>query len=445
MKKIIVVGGGASGLAAAITAARLGAEVTMLEHKDNIGKKLLVTGNGKCNIANIGELEGKYYSSNETSMQKIYSTFNRFTSKDTISFFESMGLYCRVKKDGGVYPMSEQATTVLDTLREECIHLGVKVITDCEVKNIHSINNEMTVEYIKYIRDNKNDSSDIKNKKDKKATKKNKIVGEEKGQFKCDSIILATGSKALPTSGSDGSGYKLARNLGHEIVLALPALVQLKCEYKNGNNPDIFKIISGVRAQASLRLVVNDECVATEQGELQLTDYGISGIPVFQFSRIAARALFENKKCKVQINFVTDVSENILNNAIHTFEHKCMVDVLSGFVNRKIAEMICMVNTIEFSKKVKDIDNKKISDCVEMLHNLGLEIIGTNSFDNAQVCSGGVSLDEVTDEFESVKCKNVYIVGELLDCDGMCGGYNLQWAWATGVIAGKAASNGGNE
>ncbi|MEE0919421.1 MAG: aminoacetone oxidase family FAD-binding enzyme [Lachnospiraceae bacterium] len=438
MKKIVIAGGGASGLIAGIMAARRGAEVCILEHKDSVGKKILVTGNGKCNITNLSDMNGKYYSSNEKSLAKIISSISRFNAKDTLKLFEDMGLRCREKREGGVYPASEQSSAVLEVLRDECLKLGIKIATDCEVKSINVTEHKRYIEYIKYIRADK--EVDDKNNKGKKGKQNNKIIGEERGQMEYDSLILATGGKALPSSGSDGSGYKLARSLGHDIILPLPALVQLKCVYDNANNIDVFKIVAGVRAQASIRLFVEDKQCACEEGELQLTDYGISGIPVFQFSRIAARALYEGKRCKVYIDFMTDMSQYDISKYLKKFEYKTLADALAGVVHRKVAEMICVANGISLREKIKNISEDILSGCTNMIKNWEVSVVNTNSFDNAQVCSGGVPLDEVSDDFESLKCKNVYIVGELLDCDGLCGGYNLQWAWTTGVIAGMAAS-----
>lgn len=430
--KVVIIGGGASGLVAAITAARGGANVTILEHKDRVGKKILMTGNGKCNLTNRSNLQGKYYSTDEKSLNMIYEAFDRFGANDTIEFFESIGLYTKEKRDGGVYPMSEQAACVLDVLRSECEHLKVDIITDCDIQEIINDKDKKLIKLVKYIRDTnvQNEKKNGKKNDNKKAkNKQGEIIGEEKMKLSADSIVLATGGKAAAVAGSDGSGYVYAKKMGHSIVEPLPALVQLRCK------GDYFKSISGVRAQAGLKLYVDNQQVACEEGELQLTDYGISGIPVFQFSRIAARALYESKPCKVMIDFLPQLPQNP---DLEKYSYKKVEEFLSGMVNKKIASLICRKNGISQLDTIGSIGVKNTVKCIDELRQYEVEVEETNSFDNAQVCCGGVPLSEVSNDFESLKCKNVYIVGELLDCDGICGGYNLQWAWTTGIIAGRA-------
>ncbi len=388
---VIIVGGGASGLIAAIMAARGGAAVTVLEHKDRVGKKLLMTGNGKCNLTNISGFEGKYFSSDNASLKKIHNALERFGADDAIGFFKSIGLYTKEKRDGGIYPLSEQASCVLDALRSECAHLGVNIVTNASVRDLSKLN--------------------------------------------CDRLILATGGKAAVSTGSDGSGYILAKKLGHNIVEPLPALVQLRCD------GSFFKSVAGVRAQAGLELYIDGRKSAYEEGELQLTDYGISGIPVFQFSRIVSRALYEKKTCEVYINFMTHLSEKI---PVQRYGYKTVEELLGGMVHKKLASLICRRHGIKSSVLAADAGEDAVLSCIEELKRFRVNVVSTNSFDNAQVCCGGVPLGEVSDNFRSLKNDKVYIVGELLDCDGICGGYNLQWAWTTGAIAGRDASNDNN-
>lgn len=425
--KVVVVGGGASGLAAAIFAAENEADVTVLEHQDRVGKKILMTGNGKCNLTNMSDVHGKYYSSDEASLNKIYDTLVRFDARKTRDFFKRIGLYTKEKRDGGVYPVSEQASIVLDVLRSACAGLGVTIRTDCEVTSIEPDKSGVAVSVIQYIRQEKEQrKSDGKNKK-------NAVVSEKKETLRYDRLILATGGKAAPASGSDGSGYRLAKRLGHRIIEPLPALVQLKCQ------GDYFKAVSGVRAQGRLMLYIDGNPATGEEGELQLTDYGISGIPVFQFSRLASRALFEGRGCEVGINFISYI-ENLAD--VHTaqFQDKTVEEFLSGLVHKKVAALICRRNGIPAVMLVGKAGEGKVRECLKLLRDFRVTVTAPNAFENAQVCCGGVPLGETDGNFASRKCRNVYLVGELLDCDGICGGYNLQWAWATGAIAGAAAA-----
>lgn len=430
MNRVVVTGGGASGLAAAIFAARNGASVTILEHKDRVGKKILMTGNGKCNLTNMSDVHGKYYSSDQRSLDKIYDTLVRFDAIKTRDFFKTLGLYTKEKRDGGVYPVSEQAAVVLDVLRSECERLGVRTVTDCELRSIKPDSNGGSIRLTRYIRETA--------AKDGKKNKKTEIVSEKDETIRYDRLILATGGKAAAVSGSDGSGYALAKRLGHKMIEPLPALVQLRCA------GDFFKSVSGVRAQSSLTLYVDGKPAAREEGELQLTDYGISGIPVFQFSRIAARALYDGKKCEVGINFIPYIAEPVWEAKtmpVERYSHKTMEEFLAGMVHKKLASMICRKRGISAGMTVEQAGIGSVCECIRLLADFRVKVTETNSFENAQVCCGGVPLWEVDDDFQSNKCSNVYLVGELLDCDGICGGYNLQWAWATGAIAGEAASH----
>jgi predicted Rossmann fold flavoprotein len=419
-KKVIVAGGGASGLVAAIFAARNGAEVTILEHKERVGKKILLTGNGKCNLTNISDFHGKYHSNDVASLDKIYRALERFNANDTRRFFAGLGLCTKEKRDRGVYPVSEQAAIVAEVLESECRRLDIKIETNCEVKSIKS----GEVNFIRYI------------KEESKDNKKGYKVSESREKLKYDRLILAMGGKACRSAGSDGSGYYFAGTLGHSIIEPLPALVQLRCE------GDYFKEIAGVRAQVALGLYVDGELKGSDEGELQLTDYGISGIPVFQISAVTARALQDGKKCVVKINFVPFLDKYMEEKGefdFKRFSNKSVEELLSGLVHRKVAALVCKRNGILADTKVGEVSSEKIVECIRELAQFEVKVISANAFENAQVCSGGVPLGEVDENFRSLMDENVYIVGELLDCDGVCGGYNLQWAWTSGAIAGAAA------
>ncbi len=426
--QVIVAGGGASGLAAAIFAAENGANVTILEHRDRVGKKLLMTGNGRCNLTNMSDFRGKFYSSDADSLYKIYDTLVRFDAIKTRQFFKRLGLYTKEKKDGGVYPVSEQAAVVLDVLRSACGRLGVRIRTDCEITAIQPNQTGGAVCVTQSV---------YGNKEQDKHGKKSGVVSEKKETIKYDRLILATGGKAASVSGSDGSGYELVKRLGHRMVEPLPALVQLRCD------GSFFKALSGVRAQCRIRLLVDGREAASEEGELQLTDYGISGIPVFQLSRLASRALYDGKRCEAGIDFIFYIEENdnqIFGKSIETFSYKTVEELLSGLVHKKIAAVVCRQNGIGSGATVGQAGVKKVCDCIRMLADFRVRITAPNSFENAQVCCGGVPLGEVNENFASRKYPDIYIIGELLDCDGVCGGYNLQWAWATGAIAGRDAA-----
>ena len=430
--RVVVAGGGASGLAAAVFAAENGANVTILEHKDRVGKKILMTGNGRCNLTNMSDVQGKYYSSDRDSLNKIYDTLVRFDAAKTRDFFRRLGLYTKEKRDGGVYPVSEQASIVLDVLRSACERLGVKIRTDCEVTAVKPARTGGGLVCVtQYV---------CLDKEQKKQDNKNRIRSKQE-EIEYDQFILAAGGKAALVSGSDGSGYELAKSLGHSIVEPLPALVQLKCE------GTFFKALSGVRAQSRIRLLIDGREAASEEGELQLTDYGISGIPVFQFSRLASRAIYEGKHCEAGIDFIPYIEKNdsmifdkSIDRILKDFSNKTVEEFLSGLVHKKVAAVVCRQNGIASGAAVGQTGAGKITDCIRMLADFRVRITAPNSFENAQVCCGGVPLGEVNENFMSRRHSDLYIIGELLDCDGICGGYNLQRAWATGAIAGTDAA-----
>ncbi len=417
-KKVIVAGGGASGLVAAVTAAENGARVTVLEHKDRVGKKILMTGNGKCNLTNMSDVHGKYYSSDTESLEQIYDTLVRFDAQETRKFFQRLGLYTKEKRDGGVYPVSEQASIVLDVLRSACSRLGVTIRTDCALTAVLPKKNGGIARVMQ--------------------------EGRNAQEIAYDRLILATGGKAAPVSGSDGSGYVLAKNLGHRIIEPLPALVQLRCE------GGFFKALSGVRAQGTVRLLIDGTEIAAETGELQLTDYGISGIPVFQLSRLASRALYDGKRCEASLDFISYIfASNALDSSkidskkmenMNFFPDKTVEECLSGLVHKKIAAVVCKQNGIAAGAVIRQAGEEKVCRCIKMLSDFRVRVAAPKSFDSAQVCCGGVALQEVDEQFMSRRCHGLYLAGELLDCDGICGGFNLQWAWATGHIAGEAAA-----
>lgn len=412
-KRIGIIGGGPSGMAAAISAARKGAAVTILERNDRLGKKILSTGNGKCNLGNL-DLHADAYYGNDTAF--IKQTLERFSEQDTVAFFKKLGLMIK-DRNGYLYPASEQASSVLDVLRYELQALGVQVITECKVNHI---------------------------KKDPRSGEI--LVSDGAVEYRFDAVILACGSKAAPKTGSDGSGYKLARQLGHSLIPTVPALVQLKCE------EDYLKAVAGVRADAEIRVLGDNQAgdgqegvVAVERGELQLTEYGISGIPVFQLSRQVNYILREKDHVTVEIDFLPDLSNEEFDMLCREREKRVGFDrtveeFFTGMLNKKIMLLFMKLAGLKGHIPVEEADPIKMKQVYELCKNWRVTVNGSNSYDNAQVCAGGVDTAEVTADFESRLVQGVYIVGELLDVDGKCGGYNLHWAWASGVLAGKHAA-----
>jgi hypothetical protein len=253
-------------------------------------------------------------------------------------------------------------------------------------------------------------------------------------------VILATGSKAAPVLGSDGSGYTLAKSLGHTIVPVLPALVQLCCK------EPIYKSLAGIRVQASVSLYVNDKLLASDTGEVQLTKYGISGIPVFQVSRYASVGLYEKKKVVAVLNFMPTLSEEafeaFLWKRVQQAKEKTLGDSFVGLFHKNLVNVWLSRLNLSASMPAATCNRGQIQRLARLIQQFETEIEKTNSFEQAQICCGGVSLEDLQEHtLESKVVPGLYFAGELLDVDGICGGYNLQWAWSSGYVVGREAAN----
>lgn len=385
-RKVLIIGAGASGLMAGIMAARNKASVTILEQNEKPGKKICATGNGKCNFTNLSMQPDGYRG---THPDFVKQALGQFSVKDTVDFFQHLGI-CPLNRNGYLYPRSGQAQSMVDVLCMEAANLGIKIKT-----------NEMAVSV--------------------ETGKKFRVL--TKGwHYEADALILSNGSRASSISGSDGSGYALAESLGHHIIPVYPALTALKCK------GDSFKLWAGVRTEGEVSLYVNDNLAARERGELQLTEYGISGIPVFQLSRYAVRAARENQKVDLTVDFLPEYTSEQLVSLLSERKKSCPYknekELLIGLFPEKLIKVL--LKQKDFISAVKSFP-LKVSD--------GLD------FSHAQVCSGGVDTAEMNScTMESRLCRNLYITGELLDIDGTCGGYNLQWAWSSGAVAGINAA-----
>lgn len=418
MKRIGVIGGGAAGIAAAITAARNDrqAKVFILEKKERIGKKILATGNGRCNLTNRridGSLtETCYHGENVRFATEV---LEQFGYEDTLRFFESVGLVTKMRGDY-VYPRSDQAQTVLELLNLELKRLDVEIICGIQVRSITQKRNEFCI---------RGEASDA-------GLQQNTQI------FKADRIILACGGQAASVFGSDGSGYRLAKTFGHHIVPVVPALVQLKVK----NHP--FARAAGVRTDARVAALIDGVPAAADTGELQITAYGISGIPVFQISRHIALGLYQKKRAEVLVDLLPEYTmEEVLGLFMKMTKNRkdlTVLNCLGGIFNQKLVPQILELAKVRLKTRMSELDKRQLHMLGERCKRICLTIQDTNGFENAQVCAGGVRTDEVDlRTMESKKAKGLYLAGELLDVDGICGGYNLQWAWATGCIAGKAA------
>lgn len=403
MNKVVIVGAGASGLISAIYAKKNNHDVIILEKNNECGKKILVTGNGRCNYFNEDQDLKHYYSSS--------GNINEIITKDNINeilnFFNSIGIVPKIK-NGYYYPYSNQASSIKRALEYEIKRLNIKVITDFDVKKIIKENDKF-------------------------------IIYSENDNITCDKVVLATGSKSYPKTGSTGDGYKIAKSFGHNIVKVLPSLTQLKC---HGN---YFKKLSGIRCEVNLKLYEDNKFIKEENGELQLTNYGISGICTFNLSGIVSRGLNSNKKEDIVINFLPFINANKVEDVIKFIDdrnskilNRNIGELFEGLLNNKLIDTLIEISNINKTKSWNQLSNEEKTTLANNICFFKVNVFETNSFDSAQVCTGGINLKEVDlNNMQSKLIDGLYFSGEILDVDGDCGGYNLTFAWISGMISGK--------
>jgi predicted Rossmann fold flavoprotein len=445
---VIIVGAGASGLMAAIMAARQGSSVLVIERKDKAGKKILATGNGKCNYTNMFQTPQCYRSNDSAFAMKVLSCFD---VTKTLEFFGELGIYPK-ERDGYLYPNSEQAASVLQVLMMECRRLQVnfqynEIVTDI-IKPLYTVVTEQTIYEEGQKKNPKNKPVDYKSKENKSKSNElntGMLSSEVKRQsYSCKHLILAAGGCASPQLGSDGSGYKLAKLFGHTIIKPLPALVQLK-------SPDKYcKTVSGVRTTAEVTVLVEKKQIAKEEGEILFTDYGISGIPIMQVSRFVAKALDDGAHISLQLDFLPELSKDELKIMLHQRlrqnPEKNLEEMMVGFLNHKLSYTIMLQAKLDPYKQSKVVTIEEVDDLAKQMKCFRMLISETNSFEHAQVSAGGVDTSEIdANTMESKLSKNLFLVGELVDVDGTCGGYNLQWAWSSGQLAGSSAGGRGKQ
>lgn len=391
--KVCVIGAGASGLASAIAAAESGAEVTVFEHKESAANKILITGNGKCNFTNMTMGADRFHSS--TDDKWISGILERFDTKDCIAFFESLGIMHRVRK-GGVYPYTDTAESVKSALLLEASRLGIRMVYNC---------------------------GDI-------SLSEGRIVNGKS----CDRVILACGGKTAIKTGSDGSGYDILKKLGVRLTPLYPALAPLTVR-------EDLSVLKGIRCDASLTLIDEEgREAAGSSGELQPFEKGLSGICAMDISSSACRILAQGKRAFVEVDFLPVLSEKELEEELkrrrERFPARKPSELLVGLFPKKLINyLVHPLDTREegfFKKLAASVKHHRFELSDDMI----------TDFSRAQTVAGGVPLSDVDENCMLKKHKGIYVAGELLDADGVCGGYNLHFAFATGYTAGKACASG---
>ena len=388
MNDITIIGAGPAGMMAAITAARRGAGIVLLEQNTDIGKKLLSTGNGKCNYTNK-KMDSSCFNG---SIRLIKNGLSVFNENDTIAFFEELGIPA-YDKNGYIYPNSKQAASVVAALRMEMMSL--------------------------------------------KKTDKGYVVFSETDKVKSKKLIIAAGLKAAPKLGSDGSMFKIIESLGHRFLPVVPALCGFYCEGLK------FNKTAGVRCDCALTLHTSAGNTLCSEGELQITDYGMSGIPVFQISRYASMDIKNGNTPRLETDFMPRMSDDellkYLRKRVACVKDKRSVnEMLNGILNQKLMLELIHQSKISPDKKAAMLDDKDLNKLVSVMKHTYVYMKKPRSFQFAQICAGGIDTKQIDPcTLSSKVCDNLYFAGEILDVDGICGGYNLQFAWATGATAGR--------
>ena len=393
---IAVIGGGASGLAAAIAASDSGAQVTVYEREKRCGRKILATGNGRCNMTNINAGLKNYHGIEPGFIKGV---MKRFWVNETIEFFEELGIVTKVEDNGKVYPNSDQASAVLDVLRIRCETNGVNTVTGFEVSEIRKVKNRFQIK---------------------------SYNGENAW---ADKVIIATGGKAAPDLGSKGAGYSILKSFGHRITELRPSLVQMRTE---GNTAGKLK---GIKFTGTAKMGKYEE-----KGEILFTDYGLSGPPIFSLS-----SKYENQK-EIELDLMSAYNEEELIDMLYMRVSRnpdiALESFFVGMLNKRIGQVLLKeLEIAPLSRKACTLSEKEIKACAAAIKSWKFPISGTLSWNNAQVTKGGAMTEDFNPTtMESRMTKGLYAVGEVLDIDGDCGGYNLQWAWSSGIIAGQSAA-----
>ena len=409
MKKIIVIGGGAAGIMSALRAAEGGASVILFEKMPQVGRKLRITGKGRCNLTNAADV-AEVVKNIPGNGKFLFSALKNFTPSDTVNFFESLGVKTKIERGGRVFPASDDAAEVIDALLRRLAILGVEVKTNCAVTDI--------------LAENK------------------KIVGVKvDGKvYEADAVILATGGASYPATGSTGDGFKFARKLGHTITPIFPALVPLETE------EEFVRDLQGLSLRnVRVKLLADGKKVSELFGEMLFTHFGVSGPIILTLSRQAAQLLTAGRFIELEINLKPALTPEQLYARLlrdfAKFKGKIIKNALVDLLPAKLIPIILDLAYLPEEKRVDDITAVERRRLVEILRCVPLTITKTRPIAEAIVTAGGVDVKEINPRtMESKIVKNLFIVGEAADVDGFTGGFNLQAAWATGNAAGKFAA-----
>jgi len=400
MYDALIIGGGASGLAAACALAGAGKKALLLEKQARVGRKLLATGNGRCNLTNLGAKPEHYHGSRAAAAKAL----EKCPPEEVLKFFGELGLPSVPDEEGRVYPMSNQAASVLDALRLSAAERGCEILCECGAESVQKGKNGFTV----------------------------RCGGGR--SFQAKKVLVCTGGLAAPKLGACGDGYKLLESLGHASAPKFPAISALK------TNPDAVRSLKGQRAECEITLLADGKMLRTERGEALFAETGVSGIASMQLARVCGEAMKAGKKCDVRINFLPDDDAfEILCDRLEMIPKRAMEDFLNGIVSKRIGMALVKLAGIEMTRAAETLKTKELRALAALMNGWTIPVTGVQGFDQAQVTAGGILLKDFDwNTMESKRTPGLYAAGEVLDVDGDCGGFNLQWAWSSALIAAKA-------
>lgn len=409
MSNVIVVGGGAAGMMAAIFAARNGQNVTLLEKNEKLGKKIFITGKGRCNITNASEIED-LFSAVISNPKFLYSGFYSFTNDQVIHFFEELGVATKIERGNRVFPVSDHSSDVIAALTREMQHLKVKVQLHCEVKEL-LINNEREIKGVRLANGKK---------------------------MTADAVVIATGGISYPSTGSTGDGYRFARNCGHKVTELFPSLVPMEVKEWYA------KELQGLSLKnIEIHITDGKKKLYDEFGEMLFTHYGVTGPVILSASSIVGKTL-EKKELVLHIDLKPALTEEQLDKRLlREFEanhNKQFKNAIDSLLPAKLRPVIIELSGIEEEKKVHEITKEERLNLLRLIKDFHMTLTGLRGYNEAIITKGGISVKEIDPgTMESKLIKNLYFAGEVLDLDAVTGGYNLQIAWSTGYLAGISA------
>ncbi len=415
MKNVIIIGGGAAGMMAAISAARTGCKVTLLEKNEKLGKKLFITGKGRCNFTNAADIE-ELFNSIVTNKKFMYSSLNGFSNYDAMSFFDELGLRFKVERGNRVFPESDHSSDVIGALARELKRLGVELRLGTEAADIM-----------------------IKDGKAYGVVCRPVNASHETKRLEADCVIVATGGNSYQSTGSTGDGYRFARNAGHDVTDILPALVPFNVE-----EPFVTDMQGLSLKNVSITVSDGDKALYSDFGEMLFTHFGVSGPVILSASSFVAPQL-KKKSLTLEIDLKPALSfEQLDERIVRDFDmqkNKAFKNSLDKLLPKKMIPVIIRLSQIDADKKVNEITRSERQGLTGLLKRFTLTLTGLRGFNEAIITQGGVNVKQINPTtMESKLVKNLYFAGEVLDVDAVTGGFNLQIAWSTGYAAGSHIS-----